>query len=1272
MRKLIMVLAFLVSVLSVSAAAQTAQFSGAQPGTFGEVNVGSTSLTPISMIFTFDTAGTLGSTAVVTQGATDLDFADAGTGTCTAGTAYNIGDTCTVDVSFSPKFPGMRYGAAELLVSSGSVLATGYVQGTGVGPQVNFFPGTQSVVADMAHNGLGAAYGVAVDSSGNVYIADHDHSKVYKLTLSASGYTWSIIAPTRKGGYTPSSPGVGYPHGVAVDGSGNVYICDLGNYRVLKETLSAGSYTWSTVANFRYPTLLYAGEPNSVAVDNSGNVYVSGVTDLTKAGSENYLVVKETPTAAGGYIQSVVASTVANGLGWAVGIAVDSSGNVYLGDNENGRVLKETLSAGTYTQSVLADSATNGLMVPYGVAVDGNGNVYISDLGNSKTTGRVLKETLSAGSYTQSVIADGATNGLWGAFGVAVDPSGNVYIADSDNFRILKEDFADPPSLTFAKTAVGSTSTDSPQTVTVENVGNSPLSFAIPATGNNPSIAENFTLNSSGASACQVEDSSTETAETVAPNASCDLVVSFEPVLGGAPTGSLVLTDDNLNASEPLYASQSIPLSGTILQVTPTITWAAPTAITYGTPLSVSQLDATSSVDGTFTYSPAAGAVLTVGLQTLTVKFTPTNTVDFNTATATVKLKVKPATPTITWATPAPVPYGTVLGAAQLDATASTAGTFTYSPVAGTVLGLGSHIITATFTPADSTDYTGASKSITLVVNQATPAITWPTPASITYGTALGAAQLDASSPVAGSFSYFPAAGTVLSAGSHTITATFTPTDSTDYTGASGSVTLVVNRATPTITWPTPTPITYGAALSATQLDATASVPGAFSYSSPAGTILTVGSHGITATFTPTNSADYATATASVTLTVNLATPAITWPTPAAITYGAGLGSAQLDATSPVAGTFAYSPSSGTVLGAGPQMLKTKFTPTDITDYATATTTVTLVVNQATPTIAWGAPAAIFSGTALSASQLDATASVPGTFTYNPALGAILPVGNDILSVTFTPTDNVDYAAATATTTLTVNPQPNPVPFLGNITPAIADAGGAAFTITINGSGFLPASTVYWSTTALTTQFVSSSQLTATVTAADIATPGATAITVQTPAPGGGTSDVLQFEVDSSSGTATAPSVPSAVVTVTAGSTATYSISFPAAVTNATATCLNLPAGAICSYSFATGTLTVSTSSTTPSGTYQVTVVFDESVASTSSAFIVLPILLLPLFFLRRKLAAHGMWSAVSLCLIVLAATAFSAGCGGSSSPTKTTIITQSVRSSGVVGMKVQ
>ena len=79
-------------------------------------------------------------------------------------------------------------------------------------------------------------------------------------------------------------------------------------------------------------------------------------------------------------------------------------------------------------------------------------------------------------------------------------------------------------------------------------------------------------------------------------------------------------------------------------------------------------------------------------------------------------------------------------------------------------------------------------------------------------------------------------------------------------------------------------------------------------------------------------------------------------------------------------------------------------------------------MNQVKPTITWAAPAAITQGTALSATQLDATASVPGTFVYTPPIGTVLAAGAaQTLSVTFTPTDATDYTTATATTTITVN-----------------------------------------------------------------------------------------------------------------------------------------------------------------------------------------------------------------------------------------------------------
>ena len=193
--------------------------------------------------------------------------------------------------------------------------------------------------------------------------------------------------------------------------------------------------------------------------------------------------------------------------------------------------------------------------------------------------------------------------------------------------------------------------------------------------------------------------------------------------------------------------------------------------------------------------------------------------------------------------------------------------------------------------------------------------------------------------------------------------------------------------------------------MSATQLDATSNIPGTFAYSPPVGTVLGAGTHSLAVIFTPTDTTDFTTASADTTIVVAQAMLTIAWPDPAGIGYGMALSATQLDATVSVPGTFAYTPASGTVLGAGTHTLSATFTPTDATDYATATAGVTIVVAQAAPTIIWASPAGIVFGTARSSAQLDATASVAGGFSYSPAAGDIPGAGVQTLSVTFTPVE---------------------------------------------------------------------------------------------------------------------------------------------------------------------------------------------------------------------------------------------------------------------------
>jgi hypothetical protein len=333
-----------------------------------------------------------------------------------------------------------------------------------------------------------------------------------------------------------------------------------------------------------------------------------------------------------------------------------------------------------------------------------------------------------------------------------------------------------------------------------------------------------------------------------------------------------------------------------------------------------------------------------------------------------------------------------------------------------------------------------------------------------------------------------------------------------------------------------------------------------------------------------------------------------------------------------------------------------------------AVATAAYVIRQPmTPVITWPTPASIVYGTALGSVQLDATASIPGTFVYTPAAGTIPAIGSDTLSVVFTPTDTSDYTTATASVTLMVV---QPAPVLGSLSPAFTSAGGASFTLTVNGSGFTSTSVLELGSTALATQFASGTQLTAQVPASAITSVGTIAFTVQNPAPGGGTSNALQFSINTAGATPPVLGVSSA--TVNPGSSATYPVILPAGATNVSATCLNLPAGATCSYSATNSTVTIATTSSTPAGTYQILIVFSETLPGAASGLIFLPILLLPLTLLRKRWAGRGLRIAACLLLLAAAATVTN-GCGGSNGGNSTTPPeTHQVTSSATVTLTVQ
>jgi hypothetical protein len=136
------------------------------------------------------------------------------------------------------------------------------------------------------------------------------------------------------------------------------------------------------------------------------------------------------------------------------------------------------------------------------------------------------------------------------------------------------------------------------------------------------------------------------------------------------------------------------------------------------------------------------------------------------------------------------------------------------------------HTLSVTFTPTDTADYRSVSQTATLNVLKATPTVTWANPADITYGTPLSSTQLDASADVAGTLAYSPAAGTLLGAGSYTLSVTFTPTDTADYNSVTQAATLNVLPQPLTITPDANQSQVYGAATPALTYTASGLVNG--------------------------------------------------------------------------------------------------------------------------------------------------------------------------------------------------------------------------------------------------------------------------------------------------------------------------------------------------------------------------------------------------------------------------------------------------------------
>jgi sugar lactone lactonase YvrE len=362
-------------------------------------------------------------------------------------------------------------------------------------------PQTASATAVAAYEGqpLGGGFnlpqGVAVDGSGNVYVADTSNSLVKKMP---AGCATSSCVTTLGGGFSN-------PVSVAVDGSGNVYVADFGNTAV--KEMPGGCASSSCV------TTLGGGfsSPAGVAVDGSGNVYVADTFNS---------LVKEMPA---GCASSSCVTTLGGGFSSPAGVAVDGSGNVYVADNVN-NLVKE-IPVGCATSSCVT-TLGGGFSNPQGVAVDGSGNVYIADSNHN------LVKEMPAGCASSSCVTT-----LGGSFtyptGVAVDGSGNLYVADTSNYAIRELVRA---GVKLSSTAVGS-NTAQTLTFTIYSAG----TIGVPKVLTQGDIGLDFTDNGTGT--CTTNG----TSHTYAVNDTCTVDVKFAPQYAGTRYGAVELVNNSGN-----------------------------------------------------------------------------------------------------------------------------------------------------------------------------------------------------------------------------------------------------------------------------------------------------------------------------------------------------------------------------------------------------------------------------------------------------------------------------------------------------------------------------------------------------------------------------------------------------------------------------------------------------------------------------------------------------------------------------------------------------
>ena len=667
----------------------------------------------------------------------------------------------------NPKVVKIPAGGGSASVVSTTGFTLGAICGVALDGAGNLFIGDHAygrivvmtpagVASELAISGLSPTLGepteLAFDAAGNLYIADYSpNARIVKVSsLTVAGSTSSGIGTVlATGSYSFSA---GKLTGVAVSPDGTVYIASgTDNTSHIVQVTAAG------VASLLNPSGLTFLNPQGLAVDGMGNLYVA---------DSNHNRVVEITTAGVASVVSAPGLTTPSTLAAIYGITADASGNVYIPDWTNNRLVYLSVAGSslafantkqglTSTDSPKKATVTNVGNQPLVFTADptytadfsqDSGNTNPCTSSTSLAAGTVCNVMVdftpqSVGSLSAGITATNNTRNVASTTqqvsvsGTGLTPGDTTAVAVSTNPTSANIGQPLTVTATVADTAAGHTSTVPTGGVTfTDTVGTTVVSL------------------NGGSAVTLVAGTGTLTGVTLSGAGAHTIAANYAGVSGSflasSNTTTLAVSKDTATVTGPVTqpVQVSVGLTGSV-----TVTVAGPYSVIpvpSGT-VSYDVLDASSASVASGTATLTAGTsdstaavpipnTLAAGDYTLSVSYGSDSNYLASSSAITIHVTIARIAPTVNWTQPSTITYGTslsgVLNASAVNGSTSVAGSFAYtatpqggsaSAVSGTtVLGAGSYMLTATFTPTDAATYTSATGSVSLTVAKTAPTVT--------------------------------------------------------------------------------------------------------------------------------------------------------------------------------------------------------------------------------------------------------------------------------------------------------------------------------------------------------------------------------------------------------------------------------------------------------------------------------------------------------------------------------------------------------------------